>query len=357
MNIASEVKPGANRYVSGQGTLNNLEEYLADFKNPVVVTGHKSFEAFSDYYDAELNYPIFRYDETASYEDGEFLAKKIGQADVVVGIGGGRLLDTAKMVAQNLDAELITVPTLISNCAPFTPVAAVYHPDRSFREIGYFRKAPYLTLVDTKFLLCTPVDYFVAGIGDTLAKWYEIDGIVRNLPEEKLSAYITLGIASAKVIRDLLMTNAQAAVNDLNKGEVTLAFEKITDTIVALAGEVGGFAGVYGRSAGAHATHDGLSYLHETHEMLHGKKVAYGILVQLAHTEDYDIIEDLLPFYKQIGLPSKLAEVNVKDVSRDYLAEFMNFSVGPNTTFRLVDEKITAEDMYKAIQYLEGLED
>ena len=45
--------------------------------------------------------------------------------------------------------------------------------------------------------------------------------------------------------------------------------------------------------AGAHAIHNGLSYVDETHEILHGSKVAYGILVQLAYTGDDDEIRAL----------------------------------------------------------------
>ena len=62
----------------------------------------------------------------------------------------------------------MVIPTLISNCAPFTPIVAVYHPNRTFKAMGFMKRAPFLTLVDSNFLLATPKDYFVAGIGDTV---------------------------------------------------------------------------------------------------------------------------------------------------------------------------------------------
>ncbi|MGY3766096.1 iron-containing alcohol dehydrogenase family protein [Vagococcus vulneris] len=354
MNIANEVRPGGNRYVSYEGSVKELADYLKPFKKIAFVTGKKSFKIFSDYYQKEID-NVFYYDGTASYEDGERLSNLIGEADVVVGIGGGRVLDTAKITADNLKAETVLVPTLISNCAPFAPVAAVYYPNRSFRGVGYFEKSAYLTLVDPTLLLTTPEDYFVAGIGDTLAKWYEIEGILRFLNDEEKTAYIRLAVSSAKMIKELLLEDAEQGIEDLKNQQVTPAFIRLTDTIIALAAEVGGFGGIYGRSAGAHALHDGLSYLEETHEELHGKKVAYGILVQLAYTGDLGEIVTLLPFYDKVGLPTKLAELNVSNTGFDYLVPVLNHAVSPEESFVLLDSSITPEKLYEAIVKVESL--
>lgn len=356
MTIANEVRPGANRYVSGKGVLSELPTYLANFKKVAIVTGETSFQIFSDYYKEKLDYPTYRYDGSSSREDAKRIADEIGEADLILGIGGGRVCDTAKMTAEDLNTDVLIIPTLISNCAPFTPVAAVYHPDRTFREIGYFVRAPYLTLVDWDFLIAaTPKDYLVAGIGDTLAKWYEIEGITRQLDEDHKTAYIRLGISAAREISAILLADSEQALRDLENNETSPAFGRITDTVIALAGESGGFAATYGRSAGAHAIHDGLSYLEETHDQLHGKKVAYGILVQLAHTGDVDEIQKLHPFYDAVGLPVKLNQLNVDDNSREYLTPVIRHAAGEHETFRMVDAALTENDVWKALETVENL--
>lgn len=355
MDIATEVRPGANRYVSGENILRNLPSYLTDFEKIFIITGDTSFDIFTSYYKNELPFPVYRYDGTASYENASALASEIIAADLIIAIGGGRLIDTAKMTAEELNAELLVIPTLISNCAPFTPIVAIYHPDRTFKSIGYMKRAPFLTLVDWSFLLNTPVDYFIAGIGDTLAKWYEIEGITRTLTEDKKTAYVRLGIASAKAIQDLLLTDSISAINDLKNKQITPTFSRVADTIIGLAGETGGFAAAYGRSAGAHAIHDGLSYLEETHDQLHGKKVAYGILVQLAHTKDLDELKNLRPFYEATGLPLKLQQLNVYDLSPEHLAPVIKHAASSAETFNMVDANITVDDIYQAIQIIESL--
>ena len=157
MKLDLELRPGANRFVSESGALAYLDTILADFNQPVVITGEKSFAAFTKAYPGELNLPVYHYDGSASDENGHELAQEIGHADAVVGIGAGRLIDTAKVAAEALGAELISIPTLASNCAPFTPLAAIYHPQgHTFSYVEYFKKSAYITLVDYNLLLSTP---------------------------------------------------------------------------------------------------------------------------------------------------------------------------------------------------------
>ncbi|MFD1671714.1 iron-containing alcohol dehydrogenase family protein [Agrilactobacillus yilanensis] len=356
VNAASEIRPGANRYVGGTHVLENLEAYLEDFGKCAIITGTKSFEAFTKFYGKALDLPIYRYDGSSSDENAQALADEIKQIDTIIGIGGGRVLDTAKDAAEFLDAKMVSIPTLISNCAPFTPIGAIYHPDHTFKRVAYFKKAPDLTLVDWELLLTTPPAYLVAGIGDTLAKWYEIEGLTRHLQSEEKTAGIRLGIASAKQILDILLEDSDPALAAINTQKVVPAFGRIADTVIALAGTVGGFAAEYGRMAGAHATHNGLSFIPATHSVLHGNKVAYGILVQLAFTKDFDEIKRLKPFYKKVGLPTNLAQLNVTDDNQDALQKVAEIAASDHESFRLIDANITASNVLTAMEKVEELD-
>ncbi|AYF99996.1 iron-containing alcohol dehydrogenase family protein [Lactococcus allomyrinae] len=353
MNLIEEVRPGANRYVSGVGVLKDLPEYLGDFEKVAIVTGEQSYQVFLDFYQGEFTFPVFRYDGTASTVNGSALADKIGKADVILAIGGGRVIDTAKVVARELGCDLVVVPTLISNCAPYTPVAALYHSNHTFDKVDYFARGAYLTLVDWEFLLATPREYLVAGIGDTVAKWYEMEGIVRHVAPEDLTASVRLGFASAKTIFKILFEDSAEALQALENQEVTSAFGRIADTIIELSGTVGGFAGSYGRMSGAHALHNGLSLLPETHTILHGSKVAYGVLVQLAYTGDLAEVEKLLPFYAASDLPTRLAELNITDFDRQKLLSVAEFAASSKESYVLIDSEVTDEKVLDAIEKLE----
>lgn len=353
--LANEVRPGPNRYITGEGVLFDLPEYLNDFDQVAVITGDQSFDVFKTYYPHPFDYPVYRYDGSSSYENAQELADKIKHTDVLIAIGGGRVADTAKITAERMGAELIVIPTLVSNCAPFTPVIVAYYPDHTICKIDYAKKGAYMTIVDTRFLLATPVDYFIAGIADTLAKYYEMEAIVRTMAEEDKTALVRLGFQSAKLIKELLIADAIQAVTDLEAGRLTPAFARITDAIIALAGEVGGFAVEFGRTSGAHALHDGLSYLSETHSVLHGNKVAYCIWVQLAYTNDFAVIEELRPFYEALHLPMKLKDLHVTRVDRAYFAPVLTYAVKEEETFVLIDPMITPEKVFRAIEAVEAL--
>lgn len=355
MDKAKEIRPGTNIYVSGENVLTQLKDYLAPYKNPAIITGTKSYQVFKNYYTEVLDCPVFVYDGTASEEDSRRLALEIKKADVVIAIGGGKVLDTAKMAVEELNADLFIIPTLISNCAPFAPVMAVYNPNHSFKSIRYAEKCASLTLIDLNLLLATPKDYFIAGIGDTLAKWYEIEALTRNLPDDKKTAFISMGIASAKAIYSILMEDSESALQALESQTVNPAFGRIADTIIGLAGTVGGFAADYGRTAGAHAVHNALSYLPETHDKLHGAKVAYGILVQLAYTGDIDQIHAILPFYKKIQLPTSLNDLDVNTSNRENLMKVAEFAASSQESFKLINSNLTPQDVIDAMFKVEDI--
>lgn len=352
MSLTTEIRPGANRYLNYAGALNELPTLLAPFTQPIIVTGTKSYAAFTAVA-PELAYPVFRYDGTASDEDAARIAQSAPAADCVIGIGGGRVLDTAKDTAELLGRPFVSIPTLASNCAPYTPIAAIYHPDHSFKHVAYFTQAAYATVVDWALIVTTPRDYFIAGIGDTLAKWYELEGLTRGR-EAKLPAFSRVAKAIAGEIFTTLKTQAKDALAALDAGEVTPAFTDVADTIIGVAGTTGGFGVADGRQAGAHAVHNGLTHLPETHAVLHGSKVAYGILVQLAHTGDLAEIQAILPFYRAIGLPTKLADLNITTDVDAKMATVAATAASDEESFKLVDPAITPAQVVAAMQLVEA---
>ncbi len=97
------------------------------------------------------------------------------------------------------------IPTLVSNCAPFTPVIVAYYPDHTICKIDY-AKGAYMTIVDTVFTSHT-VDYFIAGIADTLAKYYEMEAIVATW-RRRQDCLSTARFPKRSLIKNLLIADA-----------------------------------------------------------------------------------------------------------------------------------------------------
>jgi glycerol dehydrogenase len=85
---------------------------------------------------------------------------------------------------------------------------------------------------------------------------------------------------------------------------------------------IGGLGGAQCRTVAAHAVHNGLTHLLQSHGTLHGEKVAYGILVQLRLEELVQnnrlaatARQQLLKFYAEIGLPQSLADLGLANMT------------------------------------------
>ena len=92
-------------------------------------------------------------------------------ADVVVGVGGGTTLDTAKAVGHQAGIAWATAPTVASTDAPTSALSVVYTDDGVFEEYIFFPHNPDLVLVDTQLCANAPYRFLVSGMGDALATW------------------------------------------------------------------------------------------------------------------------------------------------------------------------------------------
>ena len=290
-------------------------------------------------------------------------------ADLVVGIGGGSALDTAKAVATRLDKPFVAIPTVAATCAAWTPLSVWYDDDG--RALGYemFPLASRLVLVDPRIVLTAPPEYLSAGIGDTLAKWYEARVLCDAAPALPLTAQ--LGLSVARQIHDVLLEKGEAAVAAAKvganagtnpgtnagavDGTVNEAFVQVVDAIIAGGGLVGGLGERYTRLAAAHAIHNGLTVIPATASILHGAKVAYGILVQLALEGRRDELLRLDAALLSLGLPRRLADLGVDPARETDIAAFVAHTLRPEESIHFLSGTVDAPRLRKALAEVEAL--
>ena len=105
---------------------------------------------------------------------------KAENAEVVVGLGGGKAIDLAKAVAMEIDAKLVTAPTIASNDAPTSAATVYYTEEGNFDGWGIWPRNPDLVLVDTQVIVEAPVRWLISGIGDGLATWFEAEAAYKG---------------------------------------------------------------------------------------------------------------------------------------------------------------------------------
>ena len=106
----------------------------------------------------------------ASFDEAVAIAKKVCIEDirVIIGIGGGRVLDTAKYAAHISKAVYICMPTSLSNDSLASPFAVLETTGSSRKTIEC--KIPTAIIVDTNMIINAPEGQTLSGIGDTIAK-------------------------------------------------------------------------------------------------------------------------------------------------------------------------------------------
>lgn len=274
------------------------------------------------------------------------------ETSVVIGVGGGAVMDTVKAVARRLGVPFVGIPTIAATCAAWTPLSVWYNDAGQALQFEIFDDANFLVLVEPQIILNAPAEYLLAGIGDTLAKWYEA-AVLAPQPES-LPLTVRLGLNGALAIRDVLLARSEEALADQQRGEQTQAFRDVVDAIIAGGGMVGGLGERYTRVAAAHAVHNGLTVLPHTEKYLHGTKVAYGILVQSALLGQDDVLAQLVAAYQRFNLPTTLRELDVDIHNRDELDKVIAHTLRPVESIHYLPVTLTPEVLRAAFEKVES---
>lgn len=342
------------RYVQGQGEFGRLPLYTAPYGNACVIIDGFLYQDLNArlekaYAESDAKFVSISFNGECCEEEVERIGKiaRENGAAVIVGAGGGKTMDTAKICADEMGLPVIIAPSSASTDAPVSEIAVVYKPDGEYIGSRKMKKNADLVLVDTEIIVKAPRRLFVAGMGDALATWLEAQACECSDSPNYIGSGMRrckAGMAIAKASWDILFEDGEKALMALDSGVVTEAFENVVEANTLLSGL--GFLNT--GLATAHGIHSGLTVLPETHKYLHGEKVAFGIVCQMVlENTPAETVDKVMRFMVAIGLPVTLADLGVA-VERDkVLAIAEKTANGP-----LIHQEpfaVTTERVYGAI--------
>lgn len=355
------VRTGPQEYECRVGVLDSITERLStrNIQKVVIVHGKQSWEKAGKYltrlFESTIALEEIHFTGECTYEEVDRIVEELENsgAGAVIGVGGGKLLDTVKYAAAKASGiQSVLIPTLASNCAPWTPLSVMY--TEAGINIGFdtHTKQTDLLLVEPELLLDAPVNYFVAGVADTLAKWYESD-VILSRPENQTKALLQTARSAAYICKENIVQYGEQAVLDIQSQTLTAAFIQVAETIIAVSGLVGGLGDGYARTTIAHAVHDKLTAFPETHAFLHGEKVAYGILIQLAVEGKWQEIDQVLLLFDALDVPKSLHDLNLHNLDAIQITQLSNEII---SVAGLVQSgyEVSAKDIHRAIGNLES---
>ena len=318
--ISLKIAPA--QVIRGSGALQQVGSTIAQLgSRPLLIGGDHTLQIIQPRLESALtgkNCTIAQasYGADCSESALQFLGRAVAehQADLIIGGGGGKALDAAKLIAHQCKLPIVTIPTSGATCAAWTALSNVYSEAGAFLYDVSLSRCPDLLVLDYELIATAPQRTLVAGIGDAIAKWYEASVSSGRSNQ----TFLIAAVQQARVLRDILFQQSANALQDPG-GEV---WQEVVDATVLMAGVIGGIGGAQCRTVAAHAVHNGLTHLLESHGTLHGEKVAFGILVQLRLEEMIQgnrlaatSRQQLLKFYREIGLPQTLIDLGLAEVS------------------------------------------
>ncbi|MDI2091098.1 glycerol dehydrogenase [Commensalibacter oyaizuii] len=343
------------KFIIGSNLLGQLHEYIKDFGTNAVllcdefILDRVKKEALPNVQLSGLSGVA----EQFQYECTDAEIKRIiaviekQSANIIVGIGGGKTLDTAKAVAYYKKIPVIIVPTIASTDAPCTALAVIYKKNGEFDRYLFLPQNPDVVIADTSIICQAPARFFAAGVGDALATYFEaracyaVDGI--NLVLKKPSR---TGLGLAQLCYQVLQENVACAMDAVRNQIVTPALEQVIEATIYLSG-VGAEAGGL---AAAHAINNGMSAVADLHKAQHGEKVAFGLLVQLVlENAPQHEIEAVVDIIKTVGLPLTLKDMGLTKFVEAEWRKVAEIACDPEDTMGNMPKKVTVEEVYAAI--------
>ncbi|GAB3684337.1 NAD(P)-dependent glycerol-1-phosphate dehydrogenase [Salinarchaeum chitinilyticum] len=201
--------------VVGHGVVDDTVEAVADLHlagRPLIVTSPTPRELAAeriaeDFADAGEE-PVIVEVEEANFDAIERVIERTREVDpgFLIGVGGGKAIDIAKMAAEEVDRGFVSVPTAASHDGIVSGRASV--PDQGTRH-SIAADPPLAVVADTEILADAPWELTTAGCADIISNYTAVLDwrLARRLKNVPYSEY---GAALSEMTAEILVDNADS---------------------------------------------------------------------------------------------------------------------------------------------------
>lgn len=239
---------------------------------------------------------------------------QLNDFDLIVGIGGGKVIDTAKYAAHIIEMPCISIPTTISNDGICSPVAVLKEKGNKFKSLG--ATIPSALLVPLHLIKKSKEESLISGVGDLLSNLsaiedYKLANKEMNEPIDNYAVMIskTAALNIFSEIKNYIL---------LHKTKEQFLNENLEILIESLA-----LSGIAMEIAGTSRPASGAEHLisHAIDELFgglkqHGIQVAFGVYITTFLRTELGYIsrskfEGFRAVLRFIGLPTTLQSIGL----------------------------------------------
>lgn len=317
----SSFRIGCGRYVQEKNLLPRAGEEIARLGHCPLIVGD---DTALDIVRAALipgveracdKYEILVHNGTCNDERATEIAAiaKAGGYDVIVGVGGGVIMDFAKLCAHFAFLPVVNIPTSAATCAAYTPLSVRYTPEGKTVGTMHYGYEVDAVLVDTDVMLTQPTRLLLAGVFDALAKFVEIKQRFNPDCDEAFPMGLDYAYILAERSFRTLCRDIEGCIADMKAGQVTARVDNVIFTLIAVTGVISGIARGSNQTALGHKFYENTRYLFPdtARPYLHGEIVGIGLLLQNEYNKEREQNAFLLGLMQKYGMPDSVSAIGI----------------------------------------------
>ncbi len=293
--------------VVGEKNINDIGSFLKSLKNikkVSLVSGNnvkkivqKKIESSLSASKIQTVWHLAKTNDKKSIQKIELNVRK-SKSELIVGVGGGRSVDIAKIIGFNLDLPFVSIPTSASHDGIASPFVSI----KGNKPHSVVATAPLGVFVDVDIIKKAPKKLLASGCGDLIAKITAVRDW--QLGHDKTGEYYgrysaDLALMSAKILME----------NSSRFSKKGLDVREVVEALIS--------AGVASCIAGSSRPCSGAEHLfsHAVDKLepgigLHGEKCGIGaIMIAKLQGQDW---KKIIKTLKSIGAPTTAKEIGLK---------------------------------------------
>ncbi len=296
--------------VVGHGVVNETGKVCKDLKltgSALIVAGGSTLKAAGKTVAVSLEDSGYEVNEVVVTDPTQQEVDKVWKlsgevnASFLLGVGGGKSIDIAKLASNRLDIPFISVPTAASHDGIVSARASIRKGNKTVSEAA---QTPLAVVADTDIIASAPYRLLAAGCGDIISNYTAVRDweFAHRLRNEPFSEYASI---ISKMTAKILIDSA-----DLIKPGIEESAWTVVKALVA--------SGVAMSIAGSSRPASGSEhkFSHALDEIapkpaLHGEQCGVGtIMMMYLHGGNWEEIRTAL---KAIGAPTSASELGIKE--------------------------------------------
>ncbi|MDR2967095.1 MAG: NAD(P)-dependent glycerol-1-phosphate dehydrogenase [Methanobacteriaceae archaeon] len=290
----------------GPGIIDNTGRICKDLRfsgNTLVVTGPNTLKIGGNKVIESLENEDFLVDmvkvKTASNKSVEEVEKKLEDVSLVLGVGGGKVIDVAKMASTNAGLLFMSIPTAASHDGIASPLASIKNFNGS---VSLTAQSPIGVIADTDIIRNAPFELLTSGCADIVSNYTAIKDW--KLAQRLQNEYFSESAAALSLMTAKLIIKSADAIKKGLEGSARLVVKSLFSSGMAIS--------IAGSSRPASGSEHKFSHALDKiapKACLHGEQCGVGAIMMMSlHDGNWKCIQDTL---KRMKAPSNAYELGI----------------------------------------------